>query len=191
MVKTTDFPCGTEPDRINQLPSTFMELVGLLGHHRWCLKEEMFVKKKKKNRIIPWIVLPYTHACDSLLAPDYTRMFLLNWRNIQWPGSTMWKQAWLLFTAWCKWLTYSNLFAASTLRWRAIVHELKRSVWLNSGYLLTQSFELLVPVQLPPPWAVKGFFLPSALLMSEPCVLSKAMLDTWNAGWSVFLVPLN
>lgn len=49
MVKTTDFVCGTEPDRTNQLPSTLMELVlvSLWGHHRWWLKEEMFVKKKE------------------------------------------------------------------------------------------------------------------------------------------------
>lgn len=30
----------------------------------------------------------------------------------------------------------------------------------------------------------------SALLMSDRCVLSKTMLDTWSAGWAVF-VPLN
>lgn len=66
MVKTTDFVCGTEPDRTNQLPSTLMELVlvSLWGHHRWWLKEEMFVKKK---RIIPWIALPSTHVCDPFL----------------------------------------------------------------------------------------------------------------------------
>lgn len=34
------------------------------------------------------------------------------------------------------------------------------------------------------------FSLLSALLMSDRCVLSKTMLDTWNAGWAVS-VPLN
>ena len=104
MVKK-DFLSGTKTDRTNQLPSTFMEFVGLRGSADGGRRKKCLLKKKNRRRRIPWLVWPYPFICDPLLALGYKHMFLLNWRNIQWPGSTMWKQAWLLFTAWCKWMT--------------------------------------------------------------------------------------
>lgn len=68
--------------------------------------------------------------------------------------------------------------------------ELKGDVWLNSGYLFTQSFEPLLLLQPSATSCKRIVPPPPALLMSDPYVLSKAMLDTGNAGWAV-LVPQN
>lgn len=115
----------------------FHEACWPLGHHRWSLKDEMFVKKK---RITPWIVLSYTHL----------RSLTCSWLHTYATAelekhSVNWEQAWLQPDS-NDWLIQTS-FAASTLRWSAIACEVKGDVWLNSSYLFTQSIELLLLLQ--------------------------------------------
>lgn len=48
-VKTMDFLCGTKPDRTNQLPSTFMELVDLWGTTDGGWRMKCLLKKKNNT----------------------------------------------------------------------------------------------------------------------------------------------
>lgn len=93
------------------------------------------------------------------------------------------------------------LVATRVFKWSAIAYGLKKGMFVSLAALFWHMILWTACFRSYDSFAASSlscerkdsFFSPSlflsALLMSDRCVLSKTMLDTWSAGWAVFVPP--